>query len=140
MTGANGRVGVGFIGVAGRGYGAHLDSFSRFADVDLAAVCDVYQPYVDRAVEFTGGKARAYTDYKELLCDPAVDAVVISTPPHWHALMTLAALEAGKDVYCEKPMCRFPAEGKLMTEYAAKYGRITQVGTQIHATENYHKC
>ena len=140
MSGANDRIGVGFIGVAGRGFGAHMKSLSEFPDVDLAAVCDVYQPNVDRAVEFSGGKAHPYSDYKELLADPAVDAVVVSTPPHWHALMTLDALAAGKDVYCEKPMCRFPAEGRLMTDYAAKYGRITQVGTQIHATENYHKC
>ncbi len=140
MSSANGRVGLGFIGVAGRGFGAHVKTFSTFADVDLVAVCDVYQPHIDRAIEFSGGKARAYTDYRELLADPAVDAIVIATPPHWHALMTLDALEAGKDVYCEKPMCRFPVEGKLMTDYAHKLGRITQVGTQIHATENYHKC
>lgn len=139
MSSANGRVGLGFIGVAGRGFGAHVRTFSTFADVDVVAVCDVYQPHIDRAVDFSGGKAKAYTDYRELLADPAVDAVVIATPPHWHALMTLDALEAGKDVYCEKPMCRFPVEGKLMTEYAQKLGRITQVGTQIHATENYHK-
>jgi len=69
-----------------------------------------------------------------------LDALIVSPPPHWHPLVTLAALEAGKDVLCEKPMCRFPTEGKLMTEYAAKYGRVTQVGTQIHATANYHKC
>ena len=140
MGGANSRVGLGVIGVAGRGFGAHVKTFSTFEDVDIVAVCDVYQPHIDRAIEFTGGKAKGYRNYKDLLADPAVDAVVVATPPHWHTLMTLDALAAGKDVYCEKPMCRFPVEGKLMTEYAAKYGRITQVGTQIHATENYHKC
>lgn len=140
MGAANGRVGLGIIGVAGRGFDSHLKTFMPFEDVDIVAVCDVYQPHLNRAVEFTGGKAKAYTDFKALIADPAVDAVVVATPPHWHTLMTLAALEAGKDVYCEKPMCRFPVEGKLMADYAAKYQRITQVGTQIHATENYHKC
>lgn len=140
MTAANEKIRLGFIGVAGRGYGAHMHTFGKFEDVEMSAVCDVYQPYVERAVEFTGGKAKAYHDYRELIADPTLDAVVISTPPHWHALMTVDALAAGKDVYCEKPMCRLPIEGKRMADYAAKYGRITQVGTQIHATENYHKC
>ena len=136
----NGKVVLGIIGVAGRGFDSHLKTFSQFEDVEIGAVCDVYQPYVERAVAYTEGKAKGYHDYRDLLADPNIDAVVVATPPHWHALMTLDALQAGKDVYCEKPMCRFPVEGRLMTDWAARYGRITQVGTQIHATANYHKC
>jgi predicted dehydrogenase len=134
------KIRMGFIGVSGRGYGALMHGFSKQPDVEMTAVCDVYQPYLDRAVAFTDGKAKAYYDYKDLLADEHVDAVAIATPPHWHALIALDALAAGKDVYCEKPMCRYPMEGRLMVDYAAKYKRITQVGTQIHATENYHKC
>jgi predicted dehydrogenase len=134
------KVVLGIIGVAGRGFDAHLKTFSQFPDVEIGAVCDVYQPYVERAVAYTEGKAKAYHDYHDLISDPNIDAVVVATPPHWHALMTLDALQAGKDVYCEKPMCRLPVEGRLMTDWAARYGRITQVGTQIHATANYHKC
>jgi predicted dehydrogenase len=134
------KIKMGFIGVAGRGYGALMQGFSQQPDVEITAVCDVYQPHLDRAVAFTDGKAKPYHDYKDLLADGDVEAVAIATPPHWHALIALDALAAGKDVYCEKPMCRFPQEGRLMVDYAAKYGRITQVGTQIHATENYHKC
>jgi predicted dehydrogenase len=134
------KIKMGFIGVAGRGYGALMQGFGKQPDVEITAVCDVYQPHLDRAVAFTDGKAKPYHDYKELLADGDVEAVAIATPPHWHALIALDALAAGKDVYCEKPMCRFPMEGRLMVDYAQKYGRITQVGTQIHATENYHKC
>jgi predicted dehydrogenase len=134
------KIKMGFIGVSGRGYGALMQGFAKQPDVEITAVCDLHQPYLDRAVAFTDGKAKPYHDYKELLTDSNVDAVAIATPPHWHALIALDALAAGKDVYCEKPMCRFPMEGRLMVDFAKKYGRITQVGTQIHATENYHKC
>ena len=140
MSNASAKIRLGFIGVAGRGFDALLKTFAAFPDVEIAAVCDVYQPHLERAVAFTNGTARAYADYKALLADPAVDAVVIAPPPHWHALMALDALAVGKDVYCEKPMCRYPMEGKLMADYAAQYARITQVGTQIHSTENYRKC
>lgn len=139
-TSANEKIVLGLIGVGGRGYGTHMDWFGRHADVEIGAVCDVYQPYLDRAVAKTNGKAKAYTDFRKLLENKDIDAVVVTTPPHWHAIMTLDALEAGKDVYCEKPMSRFPMEAKLMADYAKKHNRITQVGTQIHATENYHKC
>jgi predicted dehydrogenase len=108
--------------------------------VEIVAVCDVHEPYVERAVAKTEGKAKGYKDYRKLLEDKEIDAVVICTPPQWHALMAVEALKAGKDVYCEKPMSRFPGEGKAMVDAAKKYGRVTQVGTQIHATENYHKC
>ena len=134
------KVTLGFIGVASRGYDAHIKGFGELPDVEIGAVCDVYQPNIDRAVAYTDGKAKAYHDYRDLLADPSIDAVVISTPPHWHALMSLDALHAGKDVYCEKPMSRYPMETRLMADYAHRYKRITQVGTQVHATENYHKC
>ncbi|HZT43974.1 MAG TPA: Gfo/Idh/MocA family oxidoreductase [Chthonomonadaceae bacterium] len=138
-TAANDKIVLGFIGVAGRGYG-HLDWFGQHPDVEIGAICDVHQPHLDHAVAKTDGKAKGYHDFRKLLENKEVDAVVIATPPHWHALITLAALEAGKDVYCEKPMCRYPNEGRAMVEAAKRYKRVTQVGTQIHATENYHKC
>lgn len=137
---ANDRVVVGVIGTAGRGLGALMTEAARFDDVEIGAVCDVYAPHLAQAVEFTGGKAKPYHDFRDLLEDDDIDAVFVATPPHWHALISLAAMEAGKDVYCEKPMCRYPMEGRLMADWAAKYGRISQVGTQIHATENYRKC
>jgi predicted dehydrogenase len=137
---ASEKVVIGVVGVAGRGYGAHMHTFKDFPDVEIGAVCDVDQGHLDRAVAFTDGKAKPYHDFRKMMEQKDLDAIIVSPPPHWHPLVTLAALEAGKDVLCEKPMCRFPTEGKLMTDYAQKYGRITQVGTQIHATANYHKC
>jgi len=134
------RIVVGFVGVAGRGYGALMQSFGSQPDVEIGAVCDVYDKHLDRAVHHTGGKAKAYKDFRKLLEQKDLDAVVVATPPHWHALISIAALQAGKDVYCEKPMCRFPAEGRAMVKAAREHRRITQVGTQVHASENYHRC
>jgi len=139
-TSANEKVVVGVVGVAGRGLGALMKEAKSFDDVEIGAVCDVYEPHLDRAVAFTDGRARPYHDFRDLLDDRSLDAVFVATPPHWHALISLAAIDAGKDVYCEKPMCRFPTEGRLMAHSAERNGRITQVGTQIHATENYRKC
>src|SRR5579871_565050 len=126
-TAANDKIVLGFIGVAGRGYG-HLDWFGQHPDVEIGAVCDVHSPHLERAVAKTDGKAKGYHDFRKLLENKEVDAVVIATPPHWHALITLAALEAGKDVYCEKPMCRYPNEGRAMAEAAKRFKRVTQVG------------
>ncbi len=136
----NEKVVVGFIGVAGRGFGAHMHAFKDFADVEMAAVCDVYDEHLNTAVAFTEGKAKGYKDFRKLLEQKDLDAVVIATPPHWHPLIAIAACEAGKDVYCEKPMSRYPMEAKLMAEAAKRNGCVTQVGTQIHSTPNYHLC
>ena len=132
------KIVLGFVGVAGRG-GALMDEFARHKDVEIAAVCDVYQPTLDAAVERSGGKAKPYRDFRKVLDRGDIDAVVIATPPHWHALITVLACEAGKDVYCEKPMCLKPAEGRAMVRAARRCRRVTQVGTQIHAGENYHR-
>src|SRR5947209_5621397 len=137
---ANEKVVLGFVGVAGRGFGEHMQTFGAMPDVELGAVCDVYQTHLDRAVSFTQGEAKAYHDFRRLVENPDLDAIVVATPPHWHALVTIAALQAGKDVYCEKPMCLYPREGYVMVKLAREGKRVTQVGTQIHATPNYHKC
>ena len=137
---ANSKVVVGVVGAAGRGLGALMTEAITFDDVEIGAVCDVYEPHLERAVAFTGGRAKPYHDFRDLMDNVEIDAVFVATPPHWHALVSLAAMEAGKDVYCEKPMCRYPMEGKLMADWAKRYERVTQVGTQIHATENYRKC
>ncbi|MCS7188018.1 MAG: Gfo/Idh/MocA family oxidoreductase, partial [Armatimonadota bacterium] len=105
----NERIGLGFIGVGPRGM-ALLHEFCQFPDVDIVAVCDVHQERVDKAVGATGGKAVGLKDFRQVLDRKDVDAVVISTPPHWHALNSILACQAGKDVYCEKPMCLTVAE------------------------------
>lgn len=137
---ANETIVLGIIGVGGRGYGTHLDWFGRHPDVAIGAVCDVHPERVERAVAKTGGKAKGYADFRRLLEQKDLDAVVVCTPPHWHALIAVAACEAGKDVYCEKPLSRFPAEIRAMVRAARDNKRVTQDGTQIHATENYRRC
>lgn len=138
-TSANDKIQLGFIGVAGRGSDL-LQWFSKHGDVQVTAICDLYPAHRQRAIDFVGGTAKGYENFRDLLADDSVEAVIIATPPQWHAIMATEALQAGKDVYCEKPMSRFPGEGKLMADFAAKYNRVTQVGTQVHATENYRKC
>ncbi len=133
------KIVLGFIGVAGRGSG-HLDRFGKQPDVEIGAVCDVYQTHLDRAVAKTGGRAKGHHDFRNLLEQKDLDAVVVATPPHWHAIISVLACQAGKDVYCEKPLSRFPGEIRAMIQAAKDNKRVTQDGTQVHATENYHRC
>jgi len=134
----NERIGLGFIGVGSRGM-ALLREFQQFPDVDIVAVCDVHQERVDKAVAAAQGKAVGVKDFRQVLDRKDVDAVVIATPPHWHALISILACQAGKDVYCEKPMCLTVAEAKAMVQAAERYKRVTQIGTQIHAGQNFRR-
>ncbi|MGQ9463427.1 MAG: Gfo/Idh/MocA family protein [Candidatus Fervidibacter sp.] len=134
----NERIGLGFIGVGPRGM-ALLQEFRRFPDVDIVAVCDVHQERVDRAVAATEGKAMGLKDFRDVLDRKDIDAVVIATPPHWHALVSIMACQAEKDVYCEKPMCLTVDEAKAMVWAAERYKRVTQVGTQIHSGQNFRR-
>ncbi len=134
----NERIGLGFIGVGSRGM-ALLREFQQFPDVDIVAVCDVHQERVDKAVAATHGRAVGVKDFRRVLERKDVDAVVVATPPHWHALISILACQAGKDVYCEKPMCLTVAEAKAMVQAAERYKRVTQIGTQIHAGQNFRR-
>ena len=129
VAGANQRVRIGFIGCGLIGL-RHIADFKKLEDAQLAAVCDVYQPRVERAQADCGPGTRGYPDFRRMLDDKGIDAVVISTPDHWHALQTIMACAAGKDVYVEKPMTLFVREGRWMTDAARRYQRIVQTGTQ----------
>ncbi len=132
VKGANDRVGVGFIGTGVMGQGNMASSMLE-PEVDVVALCDVYQANLDQAherVEAAGHKPKTYHDFRDLLADRSVDAVCIATPDHWHALMTVEACKAGKDVYVEKPVCTYVNEAPKMIEAARKYKRVVQVGTQ----------
>jgi predicted dehydrogenase len=129
VLGANERVRVGFIGVGNRGDQV-LDAFLEQPDVEIAAVCDLYQPYVDFAASKCRSRPKGFGDYRRLLDMKDLDALVISTPDHWHALQTIEACQAGKDVYVEKPLSLCVAEGRKMVEAVRKYGRVCQVGIQ----------
>jgi predicted dehydrogenase len=131
VLGANDRVRIGFIGLGNRGdqvLSAFLEH--RDKDADVVAVCDIYQPYLDFAAKKIGGNPEQYRDYQKLLERKDLDAVVIATPDHWHALQTIHACQAGKDVYCEKPLSLCVAEGRAMVKAARDNNRIAQVGIQ----------
>ncbi|NLN77949.1 MAG: Gfo/Idh/MocA family oxidoreductase [Armatimonadetes bacterium] len=133
------KITVGFIGVGPRGQ--HLfNEFTRYEDVQVGAVCDVYEPHLQGALAKSGPNAKGYKDYRKLLEQKDLDVVVIASPPQWHPLMSIAACEAGKDVYCEKPTSRYPAEAQAMLKAAVDNKRMTQVGTQIHAGDNFRRC
>src|SRR6266508_554593 len=113
--GANDRVRLGFIGVGNRGDQV-LDGFLAHKDAEVVAVCDIHQPYMDFAAKKTGGSPRQFKDYRKLLEMKDVDAVVIATPDHWHALQMIHACQAGKDVYVEKPLSLAVAESAVQQE------------------------
>ncbi|NLC56617.1 MAG: Gfo/Idh/MocA family oxidoreductase [Armatimonadetes bacterium] len=131
VIGANDRIGFGVIGCGGMGM-QHIRSLMGHAEqsnIRITAVCDIYEPRKEAAKALTG--ATLYHEYQKLIADPAVDAVLIATPEHWHAQMALDAMEAGKDVYLEKPMTRYLDEATKVLEMAKKSGRILQVGSQL---------
>ena len=129
-TSANDRIQVGFIGVGARVQSGVLQAAMGVPGVEVIGVCDAYKGRVARALERLGSRAKDYGDYRSLLADKTIDAVVIATPDHWHKPMTLEAFAAGKDVYLEKPMTLTIDEGPQMYAAAEKAGRILQVGSQ----------
>ncbi len=136
VLGANDRIQLGFIGCGLIGI-RHIEDFKKMPDADVAAVCDVYEPRVQAGVAASGGKAKGYRDFRRLLEDKNLQAVVVSTPDHWHALNTIMACAAGKDVYVEKPLTAFVAEGRWMTTAARRYKRVVQVGTQQRSGRHF---
>ncbi len=129
VVGANDRVRVGFVGVGNRGDQV-LAAFLEHKDCEVAAVCDIYAPYVEFAAKRVGGNPDRFKDYRELIAKKDLDAVVIATPDHWHALMCVEACAAGKDVYVEKPLSLVVAEGRAMVDAARKHNRVVQCGIQ----------
>jgi predicted dehydrogenase len=118
------------IGCGGRGQG--LLSIHNDPGCTLAAVCDVDRQRADAARQRIGA-GDAYQDFRRILDRPDIDAVLIATPDHWHAAITVLACQAGKDVYCEKPLCRTIHEGRRMVEAARRYSRVVQMGTQYRS-------
>src|SRR4029078_9109277 len=129
ILGANDRVGVGFVGYGLIG-AQHVFDFKNQKDVDMLAMSDTYQARLEQGVTACGGKAKGYRDFRKLLDDKDVQAVVVSTPDHWHCLLWMRACAAGKDVYVEKPMSLFVKEGRWLAQVAKKNRRVVQVGTQ----------
>jgi predicted dehydrogenase len=136
VRGANERVGVGLIG-----YGliakTHVATFRKLEDIDIVAVAECHKQRLTEGIAAAGGKATGYADFRKLLDDKALQAVIVAVPDHWHALMTMLACAAGKDVYVEKPLTRFVREGEWMQAVAARTKQIVQVGTQQRAGAHY---
>jgi predicted dehydrogenase len=139
VLGANDRVRVGLIGVGLIGK-RHLLDFLAEPDCDVVGICEVYPPRLDEGLAAVGATATGHRDFRKLLDRPDVDAVVVSTPDHWHAPMTIFACAAGKDVYVEKPLTHAVREGRWMVEAARHYRRVVQVGTQQRSGAHYKKC
>jgi predicted dehydrogenase len=137
--GANERVGVAFIGFGLIGK-RHVLDFQAQPDVQCVAVAEVHRGRLEEASALIGGSVKAHADFRKLLDDRDVSAVVVSTPDHWHALMTMLACAAGKDVYVEKPLTLFVREGRWIVDVARRHGRIVQVGTQQRSGPHYQRA
>lgn len=139
--GANGRIAVAFIGTGVMGT-ENLEAAIKNG-AQAAAVCDVYQPNLERAAAVArraGQQPREVRDFREVLQDRSIDAVCISTPDHWHPYMTVEACKAGKDVYVEKPACVAVEEGRVMLAAARKYNRVVQAGTWQRSGAHFQKA
>lgn len=138
QPGANSRIQVGLIGCNGMGRG-NLANCAKFPDVVVTAACDVWKNRRDAVAAQHKDTCKTYSDYRELAAAKDVDAVIVATPPHWHTLVAVAVLEAGKDLYLQKPMTLHLGEDIVIRNAVKKHNRVCQVGTQIHASENYRR-
>jgi predicted dehydrogenase len=132
------RISLGIIGVNGMGQ-SNLANCAQHPDVMVTAICDVYRKRLDEVLAKHKETAKGHNDYRELLARKDVDAVIIASPPHWHALMAIHAAEAGKDIYLQKPMTLYPDETLAVRNAINRHKRISQIGTQIHAGSNYRR-
>jgi predicted dehydrogenase len=134
------QVVLGVIGSGSRGTFV-MGVFQKDPSLRIGAICDVYEPNLEKALS-TAAKVQqsapvAYRNYKQLLADKNIQAVLIATPEHWHAQMVLDALAAGKDVYVEKPLCQTPEQGVMLVETEKKTRNIIQVGMQRRSYDLY---
>ena len=155
LAGANApsdRVTMGFIGTGRQAMGLNIPEYMAVPGVQVVAVCDVdswrlgeakslvERTYAKQAPSGTYRGCATHRDFRELLARPDIDAVMISTPDHWHAIMAAAALRAGRDVALEKPITRFISEGRAIAELAAKYQRVFRVDSEFRSLERFHRA
>ena len=126
------KVRLALIGMGDRGklLTQHIESFASIINAELVAICDDYLPNLKAGIELTKGKAKTFTDYRKLLDEKNIDAIIIATPLHEHAHMTIESLNSGRDVFCEKAMARTMDDTKLMYDTHRSSGKILQVGHQ----------
>jgi predicted dehydrogenase len=133
---ANNRIRIGVIGTGGRARGL-MGLLKRLPGNEMVAVCDVYEPRLLQAAEIAGSAAAKFADYRRILDDPQIDAVVVGTPDHWHKTITLDAVAAGKDVYVEKPVSHTIEEGAEMVKAIEASKQIVQTGTQQRSWDHW---
>ena len=141
VIGANDRINVGVIGCGGRGtYVARefKNVGEKSGNAQILAVCDVYEKRKARNAEFH--KCDGYLDYREVLNRNDIDAVIVATPDHWHAKIALEAMDKGKDVYLEKPMCHTIEEAKTLVSTVKETKRVLQVGSQTTSADQWHQA
>lgn len=139
IPGSNERVRIGVIGfgLVGR---IHTRNFHALKESKVVAVSDCFQPRMDACVDLVGSECVKIPDFRKLLERKDVDAVVVAPADHWHALQTMLACDAGKDVYVEKPVHLFVREGEWMQKVATRTRRVVQVGTQQRSAPHYHRA
>lgn len=139
ILGANERIQLGVIGPGVRGQ-AVLKHFISLGQTDTVALSDIYDVHLDQARELAGNQPRTYHDYRELLGQKDIDAVLIATPDHWHSRMVIDSCQAGKDVYIEKPLTYENSEGQEIVRAARIHDRVVQVGMQQRSGRHYHQA
>lgn len=137
VLGANDRIRTGIIGAGGRG--RYLTGQFKEIGAEMAAVCDVYEPNLQAGLKEANTGAKPFRNYHKLLDDKSIDAVIVATPDHWHARMVIDAVEAGKDVYCEKPMAHTIPETYAIVEAVRRTKRVVQVGMQRRSSELFQE-
>ncbi|HZU38172.1 MAG TPA: Gfo/Idh/MocA family oxidoreductase [Gemmataceae bacterium] len=137
VLGANDRIQLGIIGSGGRGRSL-MKSFLKNKEVAFTAVCDVYETNLEQGLKEAGNGAKSFADFRKLLDDKELAAVVVATPDHWHHDQLVAALKAGKDVYLEKPMSLSIAQGAQMVQAVRGTNRIVQIGMQRRSAPSVH--
>ena len=136
---ANEAIGIGLIGCGGRG--RHLlGHFKRQPDVRIVGLCDLHANRLAEAQKIADGKAQGYDDYRKLLDNKDIDAVIVATNGHWHVLPAITACAAGKDVYLEKPVGTSIGEGRAAIKATHKHDRIIHMGTQQRSWDHYKKA
>jgi predicted dehydrogenase len=142
--GANEKILIGTIGCGGQAVDGHIAQFLRHPDAEVIALADVDQGKLDHAAEKiekrTGRRPKTFRDFRQLLDLKELNAVNIGTPDHWHAIPFILACQAGKDVYCEKPISHSIVEGRAMVNAALAHKRVVQIGTQQRSGEHFQKA
>ncbi|MCK4888075.1 MAG: Gfo/Idh/MocA family oxidoreductase [Planctomycetes bacterium] len=149
---ASDKITIGMIGVGRQGISSNIKAFLSMPDVRVVSVCDVDSWRQDNAVNAVNkyygknnktGKAkgcRAYSDFRELLAQKDIDAVMISTPDHWHAIMSIMAVKAGKDVSCEKPITMTIEEGRIISDTVKRYNKVFRTDSEFRSESNFHRA